>query len=391
LFPFDHVHDYSQNAFKKYNENDEIVTGDYSILERLGLVSEYDGIIRPLFDHYKRLLPYYIVPLIFFVFGYLVNNEQLMGIFPLYIAIFFFMGILLSLYKWQNNHFNLVKTFDRMPFQIHENYKKSYSFLIFQNKIIDRLGIYKKPDLWIWFFVTVFMVTILTLLMRDLLTNLVLSNNFLAQFLLFLGLIIFITGIYIYYLIFAVIGSSLIDIFYRLQFLFRNVPIKLDPWDKSYGIQGITAIWSSAIVTYIVVSWIFPAFISYKSTSEFLYQLMNAADKWSIIQDLFSNSGFLFLIVGNLFVISTFIYSIYLLYKNIDARKDELKNRIKERIERISNQETVTNQELSQISFMKLEYPQIEKIPSIPIPYGFVLTVIYAIINVIVVIYGLLH
>lgn len=390
LFPFDRVHDNGRKAYRKYNEEDETFVGDYTLLEQLGLLSEKDSVVSALFDHYRRLLPYYIIPFLIIFFGFLVNNEKIITFSPILIIIFLFMGFLLSLYKWQNSHFKLIKTFDRMPFVIHGNYKTSYSFSIFQNKIIDRLGVYNKPDRWIWFIVTLLMVIVTTFLIGGMWQEFTKLDNLLALLLLFVGLVIFLTGIYIYYLIFAVIGSSLIDIFYRTFFIFKNIPIKLDPWDKSYGIQKITVIWSSAIITYIIVSWIFPAVIMYKSTFEFLFQLITATDKWVLIRGLSSNYGFLILVISNLIVILIFLYSIYLLHRNIDGRKDELKMAIKEGIEKISNKVTVTNQELSQILFMKLEYEQVEKIPSIPIPYGIALTIIYAIINVIVVIYGLL-
>jgi len=389
LFPFDRVHDYSQSTYRNYNDRDDIVIEDYSLLERNNLVSKNNRVVNTLLDHYKRLLPYYVIPLIVIVIGFLVNNEQLIGIFPYYITIYFFMGFLLSLYKCQNNHFKQLNTFDKLPFLIHDNYKKSYSFSIFQNKIIDRLGIYKKPDHWIQSFVMLLMGILLAPIMSSLQMDHIWNNNILTQVLLFLVLVILGTGLYIYYLIFAVIGSSLTDIFFRLQFVFKNIPLKLDPWDNNYGIHDITTIWSSAIITYIVISWVFPAILTYRTTSEFLFQLIVATDKGSIIQDLFSNYIFITLIIVNLCVISAFLYSIYLLRNNIETRKNEMKLAIKERIEKISKQEAVTNQELSQVSFMKLEYEQIEKIPSIPIPYSIVLTIIYALINATIIIYGL--
>jgi flagellar biogenesis protein FliO len=390
LFPYDRTRNHSHEEYIKFNENDQTIVGDYTLLDKLGLISKKIGIMSVLYDHYRRVFPFFVIPFFVFLLGFWFKNQQLSELFPLYLTIFVFMGILLSLFQWQNKHYTNIKTLENLPFQIHENYKKTYSSSIFQKKIIDRLGVYKRPDLWILLVVELLILTILTLTLKTVLIDLISSDNLLFKMILFLFLVILLTSMYIYYLIFAVVGSSMIDFFSRLMFIFKNIPIRLDPWDKNFGIKQVTYIWLSTLVTYVVISVIFPAILLYKQFSEFFSHLITSSDKLSVIAQLFSNSSFVFMVVGNMFVIGIFLYTIYLLQTNIDERKDELKREIKEKIESIAQQDTVSNQELSKISFLKLEYEQIEKIPSIPMPYGIYLTILYAIINLVIIIHGLL-
>lgn len=390
LFPYDRKRNHGHNAYISYNENDDMVIGDYTLLHKLGLISEKTGKLRALFDHYRRLFPFFAFPFIGIFLGFWFRNEKLADLFPLFFTIFLFMGISLSLFQWQNKHYQKIKTIDNLPFQIHEEYKKSYSMTIFQKKIVDRLGVYKNPDRWIVLFVGTLLLLMILLTLRDLLVNVVLSENLVYKIGIFLLLVIFLASMYIYYLIITVVGSSMIDFFLRLTYIFKNIPIRLNPWDKNFGIKQVTDIWLSTIATYVVTSIIFPVILLYQKVYDFFNNLIHSPDKITVITQVFSNSSFLFMIIGNLFVIGIFLYTIYLLHINIDDRKDELKNEIKEKIEKITRQEEVSNQELSKVSFLKLEYEQIEKIPSIPIPYGIYLTILYAIINLVIIIHGLL-
>jgi hypothetical protein len=175
------------------------------------------------------------------------------------------------------------------------------------------------------------------------------------------------------------------------MYIFKNIPILLDPWEKDYGIKEITNIWSSTLITYYLGSWICPLILlfTYPPFFKNVGYFINEPNKIVIISHLFSNPFFLMIVLGNLFVISVFLYTLFLLKNNIDERKFERKKEIKKIIETIALQESVSNQELSKLSLLKLEYEQIEKIPSISIPFEFYLTIIYAIINIIVIIRGL--
>lgn len=390
LFPYDRKKYSGLGENVKFNENEIVETKDYSLLHKLGLVSDKEGIIRTLFDHYKRLSLYFVFSFIVVLLGSWFYNEQLSSELPFLIIIFLLLGVYLSLFRWHSNHSRNLKTIATLPFLIHDNYNKTYSNTVFQKKLINRLGFSKNSDRWILLLVNVAILWIILLGLRNVLIDLIMPENILYNSGIFIFIVLFLISIFIFYTIVLYVGMSVVDILHRLMYIFRNVPIRLDPWDKHYGIKKITDIWSSTVVTYVVVTIIIPVLLSYQRVLIFFNYLITSPDKLSVIIQLFSNSSFLYLVIGNLFFIILFLYMLYLMQTNIDDRKDELKKEIKEKIEIISNKNEVSNQELSKVSLFKLEYEQIEKIPLIPIPYGFILTMIYAIFNIIIIIIGII-
>jgi len=392
LFPYDKTRNKSHDEYVKFSENDQTIVGEYTLLDKLGLLSEKTGRLKILIDHYKKLIPCFTLPLIISIIGlFWFKLRQLETILILLGTIFFFLGILLSLFQWQRKHFMEIKNIGNLPFLIHENYKITYSNNIFQTKIIDRLGYYKKPNLWILAFVEILLTTMVVLILKNEMLNLFKLDNPLLMFGFFLILVIFLISIFIYYLIVAVVGSSMIDFFSRLMFIFKNVPIKLDPWDKKYGLKKVIDIWSSTLVTFIVLSVVFPTVLAYNQAMDFVKLFITSSDRIFVITQLFNNSFFLISVGTNLVVIIIFLYVIYLLKVNIDDRKDEMRTAIKDKIEKITHQGIISNQDLSKISFLKMEYEQVEKIPSIPMPYEIYFTIFYAFINAIAIIYGFFH
>jgi hypothetical protein len=304
LFPFNRTKDLSRDAYVRYNNDNEVHIGEYSLLDKLEFSSDKITPIGRLFDNYKKLLPYFILPFFFILIGILFKNENFSDFFSFFLTMFLFLGILLSVYQWQNRHFNTIKKLGNLPFLLHENYKKSYSFIIFQKKVVDRLGIFKRPNLEIFLFMGCIFLAF-TFLTLNLVRSTFSSDNLLIKIGVYFVIILFLISFYIFYLVISVVGSSLLDFFTRLMYIFKNIPILLDPWEKDYGIKEITNIWSSTLITYYLGSWICPLILlfTYPPFFKNVGYFINEPNKIVIISHLFSNPFFLMIVLGNLFVI----------------------------------------------------------------------------------------
>jgi len=247
LFPYNPKKNRSHEEYVLFNENDKTVFGDYTLLHKLGLVSEKTGKIRTLLDHYRRLIPYFIILFIFAILDLWLRNEYMSNLMALSLILFAFMGISLSLFQWQNKYSNNLKTINNLPFLIHENYKKSYSNIVFQKKLINGLGFCESPSSWIILLVSTLVLAMISAIKNGVIEK-ILSGDLIFIFFISLSLIFLLISVCIYYFIFAVIILSMTDYCFRIIYLLKNIPLRLDPWDKSYGIEKFTKIFFRVII-----------------------------------------------------------------------------------------------------------------------------------------------
>jgi hypothetical protein len=299
---------------------------------------------------------------VFIIVDFETNKQLIIDFFSLTTILAIFIVIL----KRQSNIVNNFGNFNDLPYLLHPNYKNSLDYKVFQKLILNGIS-YANKLLWplIVFTLGFTLALILTIRLTFGLGNIVtwyVTNN--LNFSLILSFFTFF--MYFFVISFIAVFFVFMSIF-TLTIFTRSIPIRINPFEKSYGLKFYEDFLFFAFIISSIVSIVIPICINIESLNLAITGVSVSSSKYATLLTHIQSGYFLYVILMAIPIFSFPMFLLRVTSRNISVRKSEMMKDINEKISTFRQRKYQSNKDKILISVLLREHEIIDKIPEYPI------------------------